>query len=55
MSKQMHITIRTNRVGSDMELPLGYTEDVWQIMTDDEQSDVILTTIAENIDYSIST
>ncbi|WP_237388031.1 DUF7167 family protein [Xenorhabdus sp. Sc-CR9] len=54
MNKQMYITIRTNRVGSDTELPLGYTEEVWQIMTEDEQAEIISTVIAENIDYSIS-
>ncbi|WP_442316503.1 DUF7167 family protein, partial [Xenorhabdus aichiensis] len=49
----MYITIRTNRVGSDTELPLGYTESDWEQMSWDEQSVVISAVITENIDYSI--
>ncbi|WP_442316492.1 DUF7167 family protein [Xenorhabdus anantnagensis] len=50
----MYITIRTNRVGSDMELPLGYTESDWEQMSWDEQLDVIAAVITENVDYSLN-
>ncbi|MEQ2025375.1 hypothetical protein ABLB84_06200 [Xenorhabdus szentirmaii] len=54
MSKQMHITIRTNTVGSDMKLPLGYTEEEWNQLSDEEQAYIALDSIADNIDYSIT-
>ncbi|PHM53281.1 DUF7167 family protein [Xenorhabdus hominickii] len=49
----MYITIRTNRVGSDVELPLGYTADDWNQMSWGEQTDAMSAVITENIQYAI--
>ncbi|MGJ0628736.1 DUF7167 family protein [Xenorhabdus bovienii] len=51
----MYITIRTNRVGSDTELPLGYTESDWEQMSEDEQADIITDVIMENLSHAIHT
>ncbi|MDE9542851.1 DUF7167 family protein [Xenorhabdus bovienii] len=50
----MYITIRTNRAGSDTELPLGYTADDWNQMSEDEQADIITDVCMENIQYSFT-
>ncbi|QTL41819.1 hypothetical protein ACNFJN_08830 [Xenorhabdus budapestensis] len=49
----MYITIRTNRVGSDTELPLGYTEIDWEQMSEDEQANIITDVIIENLSHAI--
>ncbi|WP_319931554.1 DUF7167 family protein [Xenorhabdus santafensis] len=50
----MVITLRTNKVGSASECPLGYTEEEWNQLSDKEQRDAVLDAFDNYIDYSIT-
>lgn len=55
MSKQMVLVARTNKIGSDSECGLGISEDEWDKLTEEEQSEYINTAIDNLVDWYVKT
>lgn len=51
----MVLVARTNKVGSDSEFGLSITEDEWDKLTEEEQSEYINTAIDNLVDWYVKT
>ncbi|EKB01218.1 DUF7167 family protein [Proteus mirabilis] len=55
MSKKMYLHASTNAVGSECSTELDITEDEWDKLTEDEQSEYINTAIDNLVDWYVKT
>jgi len=51
---EMMMTIATNKVGSACTYGMGYTEEEWKAMDEDEQGEILTEFVWQHIDVSVS-